>query len=56
MIQPSHFHEMLVGNVVTSSHHARTMSPNFSLEKKKKTKEIRLREKGIEYGTKQWHP
>jgi hypothetical protein len=34
--QPSHFREMLVGNTVTSGHHARIVSPNFSLEKKKK--------------------
>jgi hypothetical protein len=33
--QHSHFREVLVGNVVTTGHHARTMSPSYSLEKKK---------------------
>jgi hypothetical protein len=47
---------MLVGNTITFGHHARTMSPNFSLEKKKDEKEIRLRIKGIEWARKQWHP
>jgi hypothetical protein len=47
---------MLVGNVVTSGHHARTVSPSFSLEKKKEKKAIRLRIKGIEWDRKQWHP
>jgi hypothetical protein len=54
--QPSHFREILVGNAVTSGHHARTVSPIFSLEKKKIPKEIRLRIKGIEWARKQWHP
>jgi hypothetical protein len=35
MSQPSHFLEMLVGNIVTSGHHAKIMSPVFSLENKK---------------------
>jgi hypothetical protein len=33
--QPSHFCEMLVGNAVTTGHHARTVSSNYPLEKKK---------------------
>jgi hypothetical protein len=32
--QPSHLHEVLVGNVVTTGHHARAVSPNYSLERK----------------------
>jgi hypothetical protein len=39
---------MLVGNVVTYGHHAKTISPNFSLEKKIK-RAIRLRIKGIKW-------
>jgi hypothetical protein len=46
---------MLVGNTVTSGHHARRVSPSFSLEKKK-PKKIRLRIKGIGWARKQWHP
>jgi hypothetical protein len=37
MSQPSHFRETLVGNVVTTGHHAMTVSSNYSLEKKKKS-------------------
>jgi hypothetical protein len=33
--QPSHFREVLVGNAVTTGHQARTISFNYSLEKKK---------------------
>jgi hypothetical protein len=36
MSQPSHFREVLVGNAVITGHHTRTMSPSYSLEKKKK--------------------
>jgi hypothetical protein len=45
---------MLVGNDVTFGHHARTMSPNCSLEIKSEA--IRLKIKGIEWARKQWHP
>ena len=39
MSQPSHLREMLVGKVVTTSHHAREVSSNYSLEiKRNKTK------------------
>ena len=31
-IQPSHFHEIFVGNTVTSGHQARTVSLNYFLE------------------------
>jgi hypothetical protein len=34
MSQPSHLREMLVGNVVTTSHNARAMSSHYSLERK----------------------
>jgi hypothetical protein len=44
---------MLVGNTITSGHHARTMSPNVSLEKKI-PKEIRI--ESIEWDRKQWNP
>jgi hypothetical protein len=30
--QPSHFHEMFVGNTVTFGHQARTVALNYSLE------------------------
>jgi hypothetical protein len=33
-IQPSHLHEMLVSNVVSTGHHARAVSPSYSLERK----------------------
>jgi hypothetical protein len=33
--QPSHFREVFVGNTVTTGHHARAVSPSYSLEKKK---------------------
>jgi hypothetical protein len=36
MIQPSHLHEILVGNAVTTGHHARAVSSNYSLERKRK--------------------
>jgi hypothetical protein len=35
-IHPSHFHEMFVDNVVTSSHQSMTMSLNYSLEAQEK--------------------
>jgi hypothetical protein len=35
MSQPSHFREVLMGNTITSSHHARIVSPSFSFENKK---------------------
>jgi hypothetical protein len=44
---------MLVGNTFTSGHHARIVSPDFSLENKI-AKTIRI--KGIEWDRKQWHP
>jgi hypothetical protein len=48
---------MLVGNVVTSGHQARTMSLSSSLEaqKKKIKKTIKLRIKGIEWARKEWN-
>jgi hypothetical protein len=50
MSHPSHFYEVLVGNTVTTGHHAWTMSSSYSLEKKK---EIRQIIKGIEWERKQ---
>ena len=38
--QPSHLHEMLVDNAVTSGHQAMTMSLNYSLEAQKKNIKI----------------
>jgi hypothetical protein len=36
---PSHLREMLVGNAVTTGHHARAVSSSYSLERKRnKTK------------------
>jgi hypothetical protein len=34
MSQPSHLHEMLVGNIVTIGHHARAVFSIYSLERK----------------------
>jgi hypothetical protein len=36
MSHPSHFHEMFLDNNVTSSHQAKTVALNFSLEAQKK--------------------
>jgi hypothetical protein len=40
MRQPSHFREMFVDNVVTSSHQVRTVALNFSLEARKQNIKI----------------
>jgi hypothetical protein len=44
--QPSHFREMFVDNIVTSSHQARIVALNYSLEaQKQKIKKIKAKNK-----------
>jgi hypothetical protein len=50
--QPSHLREILVGNVVTTSHHAREVSSNYSLERKNN----KIEKKGIEWARNKLHP
>jgi hypothetical protein len=48
---------MLVGNVVTSGHQDRIVSPTLPLKHERKIpKAINLIIKGIEWDMKQWHP
>jgi hypothetical protein len=47
MSQPSHIREMLVGNVVTTCHHTKAVSSNYSLERKINKTKIKKALNGI---------